>query len=678
MLKQINRITCFILISMVSLASSETKRAMTIVDLINVPSLGDPRLSPDGGQLLYTLSEPDWGGNERIRHIWRINSDGSNPIKMTNGENGESSPRWSPNGSVIAFITERGESDDANNQIFIISNHGGEAEPLTEHETGVSNIQWSPDSKFIYFLANDAKSDEEKKREKAKDDVFAFDENYQQRHLWKISFDSKESSRITEGDFSITNYKLSRDGTKFAHHRGPNPLYGSAEHNEVWIMNEDGTDAIQITNNNVSEQGAQLSPDNTTILFTSFSNEEFEFYYNDNIFLAPAKGGKHKLLLKQMPHEVGSTTWSKDGKSIYFTANTGVRTELFTVTVKGEKLVQLTKGDHALRNLRYYPRLDRFVFGIGEQTNAGDIYTLENKRRASPQKVTKVYDYLNNDFRLPKQEAIQWKGADGATVEGLLYYPLDYEKGKSYPLCVQTHGGPAASDKFSFGSWSRYVQVLTSRGWMVFKPNYRGSTGYGDDYLRDMVGHYYRQSHLDVMTGVDHLINKGLADGDRMVKMGWSGGGHMTNKIITHTDRFKAASSGAGAVNWISMYAQSDVRIYRTPWFGGTPWQKDAPIDAYWDHSPLKDISKVTTPTLVLVGENDVRVPMPQSVELYRALKSNGVPTHLYVAPREPHGWRELRHELYKVNIELDWFEKYALDREYSWEEAPVDADDEQ
>ena len=678
MIKQINRITCFMLLLIVSMASSETKKAMTIVDLINVPSLGDPQLSPDGIQLLYTLSEPDWEKNKRIRHIWRINSDGSNSIKMTNGENGESSPRWSPNGSVIAFIAERGESDDANNQIFVISNHGGEAEPLTNHETGVSNIQWSLDGKFIYFLASDAKSDEENEREKTKDDVYAFDENYQQRHLWKISVDSKESSRITEGDFSVTNYKLSRDGTKFAHHRGPNPLYGSAEHNEVWIMNADGTDAIQITNNNVSEQGAQLSPDNITILFTSFSNEEFEFYYNDNIFLAPAKGGKHKLLLKKMPHGVGSTTWSKDGKSIYFTANTGVRTELFSVMVKGEKLTQLTKGDHALRNFRYYPRLDRFVFGIGEQTNAGDIFTLDNKRRASPKKVTKVYDYLNNEFRLPKQEAIQWKGADGTTVEGLLYYPLDYEKGKSYPLCVQTHGGPAASDKFSFGSWSSYVQVLTSRGWMVFKPNYRGSTGYGDDYLRDMVGHYYRQSHLDVMTGVDHLINKGLADGDRMVKMGWSGGGHMTNKIITHTDRFKAASSGAGAVNWISMYAQSDVRIYRTPWFGGTPWQKDAPIDAYWDHSPLKDISKVTTPTLVLVGENDVRVPMPQSVELYRALKSNGVPTHLYVAPREPHGWRELRHELYKVNIELDWFEKYALDREYSWEEAPIGADQEQ
>jgi dipeptidyl aminopeptidase/acylaminoacyl peptidase len=219
------------------------------------------------------------------------------------------------------------------------------------------------------------------------------------------------------------------------------------------------------------------------------------------------------------------------------------------------------------------------------------------------------------------------------------------------------------------------VQVLTARGWAVFKPNYRGSTGYGDDFLRDMVGHYYNQAHKDVMTGVDFLIDEGIADGDHMVKMGWSGGGHMTNKIITYTDRFKAASSGAGAVNWISMYGQSDVRIYRTPWFGGTPWQRDAPIDVYWDNSPLKDIWKVKTPTLVLVGENDVRVPPPQSVELYRALKTNGVPTRLYIAPREPHGWGELRHELFKVNVELEWFEKYALDREYAWEKAPDGAE---
>ena len=147
----------------------------------------------------------------------------------------------------------------------------------------------------------------------------------------------------------------------------------------------------------------------------------------------------------------------------------------------------------------------------------------------------------------------------------------------------------------------------------------------------------------------------------------------MTNKIITVTDRFKAAAAGAGAADWVSMYAQSDVRTYRTPWFGGTPWGKDAPISVYWDNSPLKDVWKVKTPTIFLVGQNDVRVPQPQSVEMYRALKSNGVPTHLYVAPREPHGWAELRHVLFKMNVELAWFEKYATNRDYKWETGPAE-----
>ena len=179
------------------------------------------------------------------------------------------------------------------------------------------------------------------------------------------------------------------------------------------------------------------------------------------------------------------------------------------------------------------------------------------------------------------------------------------------------------------------------------------------------------------MTGVDHLIDQGLVDEERMIKMGWSGGGHMTNKIITYTDRFKAASSGAGAANWISMYGQTDIRIHRGNWFGGSPWLKDAPIDTYWDHSPLREVWKVTTPTLVIVGENDERVPASQSVEFYRALRANGVDTHLYMAPREPHGWRELHYQLFKINVELEWFEKHALGREYEWEMAPVQTDEE-
>jgi dipeptidyl aminopeptidase/acylaminoacyl peptidase len=650
---------------------AQEKRAMTVVDLIEVPALRDPQLSPDGSQLLYVLAEADWKANKRIDHIWRVDVAGSDAVKLTHGVKGEQGARWSPDGSSIAFIAERGE-DDAG-QIYLLNNRGGEAVKLTAHATAVSSIEWSPDGSYIYFIAADAKTEEEKKKDELKDDVFSFDEDYEQRHLWRIAVASKQEERLTGGDFSIRGYRLSRDGAHIAHHRAPTPLFDNADEAEVWLMNAVGGDSIQLTNNTVTESGAELSPDGRRVLFSTDSNEELEPYFNDNIFIVPASGGAHRMLLSEMPHAVQDAHWSRDGRAIFFTANTGVRSELFSVDVDSEALTPLTRGDHAVVDWSYVAARDEHVFGLNERTNAGDIYSMPSSAGAMPTRITHVYDYLDRNFRLPRQEAIQWKGDDGANVEGLLYYPLDYVEGTRAPVVVQTHGGPAASDKFGFGSWSSYVQVLTARGYFVFKPNYRGSTGYSDAVLRDMVGHYFRQSHLDVMTGVDHLIDLGLVDGERMAKMGWSGGGHMTNKIITHTNRFKAASSGAGAVNWISMYAQSDVRIYRTPWFGGTPWQEDAPIDKYWGQSPLKDIYKVTTPTIILVGENDVRVPPPQSVELYRALKSNGVDTRLYIAPREPHIWGELRHELFKVNVELDWFEKHVRANDYEWETAPGD-----
>ncbi len=272
---------------------------------------------------------------------------------------------------------------------------------------------------------------------------------------------------------------------------------------------------------------------------------------------------------------------------------------------------------------------------------------------------------------------MRWKGADGVTVEGLLFYPLDYQEGKRYPLCVQTHGGPAASDQFQFwGTWGDYVQVLTARGWAVLKPNYRGSTGYGNAFLRDMIGHYFQNAHKDVLAGVDYLIAQGIADPDRLVKMGWSGGSIMTNFMIGYTTRFKAAASGAGASNWISMLAQSDVRLHRKLWFGDkSPWQKDAPLALYLEQSAISHVASAKTPTIFWSGERDLRDPTPQLVEMFRALTANGVPTHLYIAPREPHGWAELRHQLFKMNAEVEWFEKWANDRPYTWERAPGDTE---
>ena len=653
--------------------SAQTPRPMGIVDLLNVPRVTEPRLSPDGREVIYTRSDADWKLGKRVTHIWRARVDGpgsSDAVQLTTG-NDDDHARWSPDGRTIAFTAKRGDNEFA--QIYLLPADGGEARQLTSHATDVSDLSWSPDGSALYFKAPDPKSDEEKARDKAKDDVYAYDENYKHTHLWRVAVTTKAETQITRGDFSVTSYELSDDGRKIAFHRAPTPLLGSGDESEVWIMNADGSGAVQLTKNTVQESDASVSPDDSQVLFLARANGRFETYYNGRLFLVPAGGGPARVLVgENEPLDVDRAFWSADGKAIYFLANVGVHQDLFVVPSTGGKPRQLTDGRHAVGSGsgNASRQGDRFVFTISDSTSGGDVWTMA-AGDAAPKRVTRVFDYLTRDFRLGRQEAIQWKGADGTTVEGILTYPVDYQPGQKYPLAVMTHGGPQAGDKYSIGSVTYEFQVLAGKGYATLQPNYRGSTGYGDAFLRDMVGHYFQNAHLDVMTGVDEVIRRGVADPDKMVKMGWSGGGHMTNKIITFTDRFKAASSGAGAANWISMYAQSDIRAFRTPWFGGTPWQANAPVVTYWNNSPLKDVANVKTPTIFFVGEKDPRVPMPQSVEMYRALKSLGVPTHLYAAPREPHGWTELRHQLFKLNTEIAWFERYVTKRPFTPEKAP-------
>jgi dipeptidyl aminopeptidase/acylaminoacyl peptidase len=656
-----------VVLALTAAVGTQSPRPLGIVDLLNLPRVADPQLSPDGRDVLYTRADADWKVGRRVSHIWRAAVGGGEAMQLTSGTDGEEGPRWSPDGKQIAFTAKRGDNDAA--QIYLLPVDGGEARQLTSHATAVSELSWTPDGRAIYFKAADPKTADEKARERQKDDVYAYDENYKQAHLWKVTVATKAETRVTDGDFSVNNYELSEDGSKIVYHRWPTPLLGDNDRGEVWMMNADGSGAVQLTHNAVPENDATISPDNSQVAFVSGSNAKFDSYYNGRLFIVPAAGGTPRPIVGESePIAVDRALWSHDGKSIYFLANLGVHEEVFVVPASGGTPKQLTDGKHGMG--AWTLRNDRLAMVVSDAASGGDVWTLKIGD-AAPRQVTHVFDNLTRDFKLGRQDAIQWKGADGRTVEGLLTYPVDYQAGQKYPLAVITHGGPQASDKYSIGALSDEVQVLAGKGYASLQPNYRGSTGYGDAFLRDMIGHYFQNAHLDVMTGVDEVIRRGLADPDRMVKMGWSGGGHMTNKIITFTDRFKAAASGAGAANWISMYAQSDIRFQRTPWFGGTPWQKNAPIEAYWNNSPLKDVANVKTPTIFFVGERDPRVPMPQSIEMYRALKANGVPAHLYVAPREPHGWGELRHQLYKLNAELEWFEKYATKRPYIWEKAP-------
>lgn len=643
-------------------------QTMSMVDMLNVPSVRDGQISPDGRSILFVRSDASWAHNRNISTIWRATIDGQESWQMTAGPANTIRPRWSPDGKQLLFLSKRVE--DEFTQIYIMNINGGEALRLTAHGTNISAAEWTNDGSEIFFLADDNKPSEQVAREKINDDIYKFEQDYQQKHLWKVTLSTGEETRITQGDFSILNYSISKDGTIILHNRQPSPLLDAALESEIWLMAADGNNARQITRNKNPEKNARLSPDNNTILYTAWTDANDVPYFEDNLFLVDTQSGTVSLMLDDFDHDIEQAEWSADGKNIYFQANMGVHNELFKMDGNSGEIFQLTDGNHTIINWHYQPNNDQHLISVRTAHNNGDFWVI-NSGQKDPVKVTEIFDHYAEDFDLPEQDIVRWKGEDGVDVEGMLIYPNNYEKGKRYPLVVQTHGGPRSSDQWGIFGTTSYATVLAANGYMILRPNYRGSLGYGDDFVRDMVGSYFNQSHLDVMAGVDYLIAEGLVDEDRMVKMGYSAGGHMTNKIITFTDRFAAASSAAGTINWISMYNQSDVRVYRTPWFGGTPWQKDAPIDKYWDHSPIKDISNVATPTMIIVGGADVRVPKEQSIELYRALKSNGVDTELYIVPRENHIWRELRHKLSKLNVEMSWFEKYVNNREFQWENAP-------
>lgn len=653
-----------------SLASrGQSPRPMTLIDVAEVPRVLDPQLSPDGRTVVYWLGKADWKANRQVYHIWRQNTSGGPPVQLTTGQAGETTSRWSPDGRTLLFLTRR-ESDTAT-QIYLMPSDGGEARVLTHHATSVGSPTWSPRGDAIYFVAEEPATAAERDLERRRDDVYALDENFRQQHLWRVDVTTGAEQRITSGGWSVAGYRVAADGARIVVQRTPTPLPADSYRSEIWLMDATGAGAHQLTKNEIEETDADLSPDNSQVLFVAEASAHQDPYFNSNVFVVPATGGAVRAVVPDFQYAVDHAAWAPDGRSILAVVNMGLHSELFQIGLDG-RTRQLTDGAHSVQFWSASSKTGRMVFQLDEPTRLGDVWTLSPEGGA-PTRVTGVYDTLERDFRVPRQERMTWKSADGTAVEGLLIYPLDYRPGTRYPLLVQLHGGPNESDKFGAGPGYlvNYFPVLAARGYAVLRPNYRGSAGYGNRFFRDIVGAYFAHQPDDVLTGVDALIAKGLVDPDRLAVMGWSAGAHLTNKLVTYTSRFKAASSTAGVANWASMYAQTDTRASRSVWFGSTPWEKDAAATVYWDNSPLKYIANTKTPTLFFVGESDQRVPMPQSVEMYRALQSRGIATKLYVGPREGHQWRELRHQLFKANAELEWFEKYVNGREYLWEKAP-------
>jgi len=659
-------------------ASAAGPTAMTPVDMVELKRLSSPAMSPNGDYLIYLRSQPDWEEDKTIKRYVLRDLKTQTELTLFDAEDGESYNRayWSPDS--LGFITLLKRKSDAKNskrkQAWYYEIRTQQFSMLTSEPEDIQDIEWAENGSGFYFRTDRTAPDDE--RPKAVKKLTEAINPYDRPNALEVRFfDTKtlESKTVLTGEFFVRGYDVSDDQRKILYTKATGGLSSDRHNAELWIRHLSNGAERQLTDNDHSESRVKLSPSGMKLAYISTVNEKGEGYYEDNLFVVDTLTGKEDLILPKLPMEMQSYAWAAQDQSIFMLGNTGLRSQLYRYDFANKTLTQLIEGDHVVKNWRYEGSLDLHIFTLDSAKNPGDIYTLNSEGDIT--RLTDEYTEFNAKKALPKQEAFHWRGRGGQKLEGLLVYPLNYVEGEAFPLVTITHGGPRSSSQFGAWNVSRAVSVYAGQGYGVFLPNHRGGTGYGDKFMRDMVGGYFTNADKDVISGIDALIEDGLADPNQLLKQGWSAGGHMVNWLITETDRFKAASSGAGAADWVSMYGESDVRHNRTYNFGGTPWQKRAPLRTYQKQSPLYQSHKITTPTLFWAGEKDVRVPPTQSILMHRGAKAAGAKTELYIAKGEPHNFRKLSHRLFKINTEIAWYAKY-LCQEIPEAELPDEAFD--
>lgn len=654
------------------------KRPVTFDDVMQMKNVGSPAVSPDASRVLYTVrqweraSERDKDRMESRTHVWKVPADGSEAaVQITFGERGESQPQWSPDGRFISFVSARGTGAGADDpprpQIHVMPTDGGEAWMLTSAKEGVTGYSWSPDSSRIGYVTRDPRSAAEEAANKRREDERPFEGNFRSAHLWTIDVASKRATQLTEGQaFTVLGLpSWSADGRRLAFSAKPTPMVRDFR-SDVYIVDV-GTRTIEkITTNPGSDERPQWSPDGARIAFVS----EFPTAPAIGDGTIPAMVGHSHLMLYEVAtraakdvsrpdfdFDPGAPSWSADSARIFFTAGRRTYTEAFAYDVKSGAYAQLTRNRTLQLGSRSRdgrvvavtmdtPSMPREIYVTDPSFASFKLLTTTNPQAAS--------------FALGETEVVTWKSRDGMEIEGVLLKPVGYEAGKKYPMLTVAHGGPAGVflNNYRAGGLEGGA-VWAGEGWAVFYPNPRGSANYGDGFVRANINDWGGGDYRDIMTGIDALVARGIADPDRLAHIGWSYGGYMTAWVITQTPRFKAAMVGAGLTNLWSMYGTNDIPNVLGTYFGGMPDAKTLAL--YRDRSALSHVDKVTTPTLILHGSNDERVPIGQPMELFRALKDRGRTVELVFYPREGHGLTEYYHLRDRLERIHDWVTRYTL-----------------
>jgi dipeptidyl aminopeptidase/acylaminoacyl peptidase len=637
-----------------------------------------PRWSRDGKFFVFlsnreASSAPSGGGtatggtSASQNQIYIMRPDGGEARKITDAKEGVSTLDFSKDGKWLVYRS--GKSDEE--QLYALPTTGiDSAKPvqLTHQQAGVGLWKWSPDSRRIYFVTADTLDKDEKLRMEKKFNVAIRNMATPLSSLWAFDVDAKKATRLTrDTTLTVTDFNISPDGRWIGYHgvaanRYMRNITEQDIYSDLYLLETAGGSIERVTNNSeVGESDLEFSPDSKWIAFSA--NDDMTQYSmtNNRVYLRRVddRGGQLRKLGGNFDGDVSVGFWSRDGKTIYFNEGIKATNQVLALDIDKNAVRQVSNvqaslnanedDDSRLLLLNYAdPRTPTTLFTV---TSVDQIPV-----RASWRQLTDANPQLRN-LALGDEEEISWKSADGKTVGGVLIKPVGYRAGTRYPLIVAIHGGPASADVLSFnGGYG--AQTYAGAGYAVLLPNYRGSTNYGEKHKTDIVGNYFQKGYEDIMTGVDYLISQGIVDSTKMGVLGWSAGGHWSNWILTHTNRFKAISTGAGTSNWISMYAESDVQRNRQFYLGNKLPYDD--FDAYWNQSPLKYIKNAKTPTMIHVVEGDPRVPRPQSEELFMALKRLGVPTELYVYPGSTHGIPDPRNQLVKSVAEMAWMDYWV------------------
>ncbi|WP_276388408.1 S9 family peptidase [Eudoraea chungangensis] len=646
--------------------AQNTKKPINIEHLMQIKNVNNPVISPDGKWVAYTLSQYNIEEDKSETRIWMIPTSGGEAIPMTGKGYSASSPKWSYDNKFLSFLaSKKGEKT----QVWVLNRQGGEAEKITEIPQGVSGYEWSPDKETLLLLLKDPKpedltkdKEDDKKKKPIVVDRLQFKRDYvgyldrYRTHLYILKPGDSLPKQLTFGDFEDKNPAWSPDGKNiaFVSNRTENP--DANDNDDIWIVSTTSKDEKptlkRITSNENRDDSPQWSPDGRQITYTTILDKKAIWYATQFLAVKDIAKDDPIILTKQLDRNISKPKFSADGKKIFFLLEEQGSSSVSSINLRTNKIERVVKGEISVADFSVHE--ETIISLLGKSNEPRELYKYYDKTLEA---LTKVNTRLLNEVKKPEIEKISFKSKDGTLIEGFLVKPTDYSENQTYPTILWNHGGPVSQYEYRFHATA---QLFAANGYAVLLINPRGSSGYGQEFSEVLFADWGNKDFQDVLSAVDYAIDQGIADPDKLGVGGWSYGGILTNYVITQSNRFKGAISGASEALYRSNYGHDHYQLYWELELG-LPWEN---AEAWEQISPFNKVANIITPTLWMGGSDDWNVPILNSEQMYQAMKRLGIETQLVVYPDEHHGIKRPSFIKDRYQRFLSWFNHYVKQSE--------------